>query len=55
MELTTIDFIIIGLILFLAMKGLFRGFTDEILSLFGIVGGIGIASRTNIEPRQVYK
>jgi len=49
MELTTIDFIIIGLILFLSIKGIVTGFTHEILNFIGLVGGIVLASRFNIE------
>jgi len=49
MELTTIDFIIIGIILFLSVKGFFTGFTREFLSFFGIIGGIAVASRTNTQ------
>ena len=48
MELTAIDFIIIGIILFLAIKGFFTGFTTELLNLLGLIGGIGLASRENI-------
>jgi len=49
MELTTIDFIIIGIILFLAVKGFFTGFTREFLSFFGIIGAIVVASRANTQ------
>ncbi len=49
MELTTIDFIIIGLILFLSIKGIVTGFTHELLNFIGLVGGVALASRVNIE------
>jgi len=45
MELTTIDFIIIGLILFLSIKGIVTGFTRELLNFIGVVGGVALASR----------
>jgi uncharacterized membrane protein required for colicin V production len=49
MELTTIDFIIIGLILFLSIKGIVTGFTHELLNFIGLVGGVALASRANME------
>jgi len=48
MEFTSIDFAILAVVIFLSMKGFFTGFSLEILNLFGIIGGIGIASRKNI-------
>jgi membrane protein required for colicin V production len=49
MELTTIDFVIIGLILFLSIKGIVTGFTRELLNFVGLVGGIALASRVSLE------
>ncbi len=49
MELTTIDFIIIGLILFLSIKGIVTGFTHELLNFIGLVGGVALASRVNVD------
>ena len=40
-----LDLISIALILFLGIKGFFRGFVKETFGLIGIVGGIYIASR----------
>jgi len=48
-QLSAIDFIIIGIILFLAIKGFFTGFIAEVLNFFGLIGGIGVASRANIK------
>jgi len=39
------DVIILGLIIFLGLKGLFRGLVKELFAIFGIIGGIFIASR----------
>lgn len=39
------DVIILGLIVFLGLKGLFRGLVKELFAIFGIIGGIFIASR----------
>ncbi len=39
------DVIILGLIMFLGLKGLFRGLVKELFAIFGIIGGIFIASR----------
>lgn len=39
------DIIILGLIMFLGLKGLFRGLVKELFAIFGIIGGIFIASR----------
>lgn len=47
MELTTIDFIVIGLILFLGFKGFITGFMHELFNLIGIIGGFALATRVN--------
>ena len=47
MELTTIDFIIIGLILFLGLKGFITGFTHELFNFIGIIGGFALATRVD--------
>jgi membrane protein required for colicin V production len=39
------DVIILGLVIFLGLKGLFRGLVKELFAIFGIIGGIFIASR----------
>jgi len=39
------DIIILGLIIFLGLKGLLRGFIRELFAIFGIIGGVFIASR----------
>ena len=45
MEFTTIDFIVIGLILFLGLKGFITGFTHELFNFIGIIGGFALATR----------
>ena len=47
MELTTIDFIVIGLVLFLGFKGFVTGFMHELFNLIGIIGGFALATRIN--------
>lgn len=49
MELQAFDIIIVGLILFLSLKGIVTGFTKELFNFIGLVGGIALASRVNIE------
>jgi len=48
MDFTTFDLIIIGLILFLSLKGMVNGFTKELFNFIGLVGGIAVASRINM-------
>lgn len=43
------DIIIIAIVVILAFKGLFSGFIREIFSVVGIVGGVLVASRFNID------
>ena len=47
MELTTVDFIVIGLILFLGLKGFVTGFKHELFNFIGIVGGFALATRVD--------
>ncbi len=44
-NVSLLDLISIALILFLGIKGLFRGFMKETFGLIGIIGGIYVASR----------
>ncbi len=48
-HVTFFDVIVVLFILFLALKGIFRGFIKEAFSLVGIIGGIFIASRYSQE------
>ncbi|RAX54463.1 hypothetical protein CCY99_03695 [Helicobacter sp. 16-1353] len=43
------DIIIVAIVIILALKGLFSGFIREVCSTIGIVGGVLVASRYNIE------
>jgi len=47
MDLQIIDMVIIGVILFLAIKGLVNGFSTELFNFLGLIGGIAVAARTN--------
>ncbi|SFV65903.1 Putative integral membrane protein [hydrothermal vent metagenome] len=47
MEFQIIDMVIIGIILFLSIKGLVNGFSRELFNFLGLIGGIAIAARTN--------
>ncbi len=44
-NVSLLDLISIALILFLGIKGIFRGFIKEVFGLVGIIGGIYVASR----------
>jgi membrane protein required for colicin V production len=44
-NISLLDLISIALILFLGIKGIFRGFVKEVFGLIGIIGGIYVASR----------
>lgn len=44
-HVSLLDLISIALILFLGIKGIFRGFIKEVFGLVGIIGGIYVASR----------
>ena len=47
MDFQIIDIIIIGIILFLAIKGLVNGFSTELFNFLGLIGGIAVAARSN--------
>jgi len=47
MDFQIIDMVIVGVILFLAIKGLVNGFSKELFNFFGLIGGIAVAARTN--------
>ena len=47
MDFQIIDMVIIGIILFLAIKGLINGFSKELFNFLGLIGGIAVAARTN--------
>ncbi|MEA1915317.1 MAG: CvpA family protein [Campylobacterota bacterium] len=56
MENTNIfDIIVLVLIFFLGLKGLFRGFIKELFGIAGIVGGVYIASRLSEDVAQIIK
>ncbi len=42
-----VDMIIVGLILFLAIRGLVNGFSKELFNFLALIGGIAVAARTN--------
>jgi len=42
-----VDMIIIGLVLFLAIRGLVNGFSKELFNFLALIGGIAVAARTN--------
>jgi len=48
-NMTSIDFGIIGFILFLGFKGLFNGFFKELFGLIGVIGGVFIGTRLGQE------
>ncbi len=43
------DIVIVAIIIILALKGIFSGFIREICSVIGIVGGVLLASRFNMD------
>ena len=47
-----IDIVIVGLVAFLAIKGLVNGFTKELLNFITIVGGVILAARYNTKVIQ---
>ena len=47
MDFHIVDMVIVGLILFLAIKGLVNGFSKELFNFLGLIGGIAIAARTH--------
>ena len=44
-----LDYIILGLLAFFVVKGIFRGFFREISSLLGIIFGIWIGNRYHLQ------
>jgi membrane protein required for colicin V production len=47
MELHIVDMIIVGLILFLAIRGLVNGFSKELFNFLALIGGIAVAARSH--------
>ena len=47
------DLIVLVLITLLGLKGLFRGFIKEAFALFGIVGGVFVASRVSSQVGEI--
>jgi membrane protein required for colicin V production len=47
------DLIILALVTLLGLKGLFRGFIKEAFALFGIVGGVFVASRVSSQVGEI--
>ncbi|NEW60019.1 CvpA family protein [Sulfurovum sp. bin170] len=46
-DFSMVDIIIVGLILFLSLKGLVNGFLKELFNFIGLIGGVYFASRMN--------
>jgi len=42
-----VDMIIVGLVLFLAIKGMVNGFTQELFNFIALIGGVVIAARVH--------
>ena len=47
MDFNMVDMIIIGLVLFLAIKGMVNGFTQELFNFIALIGGVAIAARVH--------
>jgi len=47
MDFHIVDMIIVGLTLFLAIKGLVNGFSKELFNFIAIIGGVAVAARNN--------
>ena len=47
MDFQIVDMVIVGIILFLAIRGLINGFSKELFNFLGLIGGIAVAARTN--------
>jgi|GEM_PF-1394685 len=45
MDFDMVDMIIVGLILFLAIRGLVNGFSKELFNFLALVGGVAVAAR----------
>ena len=48
-----VDIVVVGLILFLAIKGLVNGFSKELFNFLGLIGGIAVAARFNEQVGQL--
>jgi membrane protein required for colicin V production len=46
-DFSMVDMIIIGLVLFLSLKGIVNGFLKELFNFIGLIGGVYLASRFN--------
>jgi len=46
-EFNIMDMVIVGLILFLAIKGLVNGFSKELFNFLGLIGGVVVAARVH--------
>jgi len=46
-DLNMIDMVVVGLILFLSLKGMVNGFSKELFNFIGLIGGVYVASRVN--------
>ena len=46
-DFNTVDMIVVGLILFLSLKGLVNGFTKELFNFIGLIVGVAVAARMN--------
>jgi uncharacterized membrane protein required for colicin V production len=47
MDFNMVDMIIVGLVLFLAIKGMVNGFTQELFNFIALIGGVTIAARVH--------
>jgi len=47
MDFHIVDMVIVGFVLFLAIKGLVNGFSKELFNFLGLIGGITVAARTH--------
>ena len=47
MDFNMVDMIIVGLVLFLAIKGMVNGFTQEFFNFVALIGGVAIAARVH--------
>jgi membrane protein required for colicin V production len=47
-DFSMVDMIVVGLILFLSLKGIINGFSKELFNFIGLIGGVYFASRMNV-------
>lgn len=47
MDFHMVDMLIVGLILFLAIRGLMNGFSKELFNFLALVGGVAVAARAH--------